>query len=291
MKGINGKETPYKQNDFSDLLRHHINICLKVINKNSWASQFYQYFDMFGGPGLIRDNGKTIEGSPVIFSKVIREFPILYRANIVEQDLITFDQLKTAVQDPHVKLHCGNSREVYKRFLVSSPKQFGLLYLDPDMGEKGFDLSFEIARDFSLYYPYLDILLYISANNIKRIAGAKGTLSLAERLEPIKKKHQVIRTLKDKFQFTFLILTDYKEPFTWANRGFYDVKSSQGQHILDKANYTKDQVKKKYQPPLTGLMESTSDIPDLELSERKRFGGLGESVKDAIKDQLRKFIT
>lgn len=116
MKGINGKETPYKQNDFSDLLHHHINICLKVINKNPWASQFYQYFDMFGGPGLIRDNGKTVEGSPVIFSKVIREFPILYRANIVEQDEAIFATLQATVQNQHI--NC--TTETAERFTKAS---------------------------------------------------------------------------------------------------------------------------------------------------------------------------
>lgn len=168
------------------------------------------------------------------------------------------------------------------------------------MSEDGFDLSFKIAKDFALCYPRLDILLYVSANNIKRIAGArrlqppegaKDTPCLVDRLESIQKRDWIIRTLRDKFQYTFLVGTNFKGPFDWRGRGFYDVKSSQGQHILDKANYTKEQVKKKYQPPLTGLMQSTSDIPHLELSERKRFGGLGGYVKDAVKGQLRKFIT
>ena len=294
MKGISGKETPYKQNDFSDLLRHHVNVCSKVINRHSWASQFYQYFDMFGGPGLILDNGKTIEGSPVIFSKVIREFPILYRANIVEQDKAIFAQLKATVQNQHIKLHYGNSGEIYKSLLISNSKQFGLLYLDPDMSEDGFDLSFKIARDFALCYPRLDILLYVSANNIKRIAGAKDTPCLVDRLRPIQKTDWVIRTLRDKFQYTFLIGTNYSKPFTWGSRGFFDARSPQGQAILERANYTDKQIKKKHQPPLphlTGLMQSTSDIPYLELSEQKRFGGLGGYVKDAIKGQLRKFIT
>lgn len=292
MKGINGQETPYKQADFRDLLRHHINVCSNVMRKqSSWASQVYYYFDMFGGPGLIRDNGLIIEGSPVIFSKIIREFPLRYTANIIEQDEATYTQLKATIQNQFIKLHCGNSKDLYGQFLVSKPNQYGLLYLDPDMSEDGFDLSFEIARDFSIYYPRLEILLYISANNIKRIAGAKDTPCLIDRLEPIKKKHWIIRTLKSKFQYTFLVGTNFETPFDWKSRGFYSIRSSQGRHILDKANYTKEQVKKKYQPHLTGLMQNTSNIQSLELSESKRFGGLAGYVKDAIKGRLRKFIT
>ena len=293
MKGVSGEETPFKQKDFKVLLQHHINICSIVIKKNAWASQAYRYFDMFGGPGIIHENGETIKGSPVIFLDVIRESSLFYWADIVEQDVATFSDLSSVLHSPQIRLHHGNSQMIYTKFLMPSRKQYGLLYLDPDMSESGFDLSFTIAKDFSIAYPMLDILFYISANNIKRIASAKGTPNLQARLEPIKKSSWVIRTLKTKFQYTFLIGTNFSRPFEWAGKGFHDVNSMNGKAIFDRANFTKDELKKKNQPPLTGLtelMQSTCITPRLGLSERKRFGGLGEYARDVIKGQLRKYI-
>ena len=294
MKGISGEETPFKQKDFKALLQHHINICSSIIPRQSWASQDYRYFDMFGGPGIIHENGETIYGSPVIFLNTIREFSLPYLADIVEQDMITFLDLQAIINSPLVRLHNGDSQTVYKRFLSPNKKQYGLLYLDPDMSEDGFDLSFTIAKDFSTYYPMMDILFYISANNIKRIAGVKNTPDLQERLSPISKKHWVIRTLKTKFQYTFLIGTNFIAPFVWSNKEFYSIQSPEGKAIFDKANFTREELKKKIQPELTGLtglMQNIYSIPHLELSERKRFGGLMAFAKSAIKDQLRKYIT
>lgn len=245
VKGINGKETPYKQDDFRELLNHHINVCFPIINK-SWTTGFYHYFDMFAGPGIL-DNG--IKGSPVIFQETIAQYLLDYQADIVEQDKAIFEQLQLHKKSSQVRLYLSDSKNIYRNFLITkNSKQYGLLYLDPDMSEDGFDLSFEIAEKFSIYYPRLDILFYISANNIKRIRSAKGTQTLIQRLAPIKKSDWIIRTLRDKFQYTFLIGTNYPKPFCWKKRGFYDVKSKEGQAILEKANYTIDEINRGLQP-------------------------------------------
>ena len=259
MKGVNGRETKEKQDDFRALLSHHINVCRRVLNKHKWANQSYHYFDIFGGPGVIRENGENINGSPLIFADIATRYGISYEAKVFENDQQRFDSLKANLSKYRIAPIFGDSGQSIGDFLPAYPnrKIYGMLYCDPAMDEAGFDLSFDIATKFSTSYPTIDIIMYISANNIKRISGAKGTPSLIDRLAPINKNSWVIRTLRDKFQYTFIIGTNYIKPFVWGNKGFFDVNSAEGQRIITKANYTKDYLKKKLQMPLIGLMQNT----------------------------------
>lgn len=287
LKGVYGPETQWKQRDFRAILSHHIDVCRRIFEKHRNYSSIYRYVDIFGGPGLY----DGIEGSPLIFRQLAMGTGLSYQADIFEIDPGRYASLvKNLGPNGHIKVTLGNGCELFRNLFIGT-QQYGLLYCDPPQDENTFDRSFELMTYASLRYLHLDLMLYVSATNLKRIRVYKGTPFLSERLKPINKQYWAIRHLKDQQQYTFLIGTNYIEWAKWRKRGFFDVDSPEGKRILEKADLTNDELKKRYQPPLTGLMQSTSDTPNLELSERKRFGGLGESVKDAIKGQLRKFIT
>jgi hypothetical protein len=250
IKGVCGEETRNKQKDFEDLLNHHIKISWGVINRNRWwANKEYHYFDMFGGPGLFTDDLGIYYGSPVIFQNVATKNGVDFAADVFERDLIFHDELSQNITTPKIRIHRKDSAN-YRGLLKRDGTQFGLLYCDPDMSEKGFDLSFEIAASFAKHYPKIDILIYISATNIKRIINSKGGPMLRQRLFSIKKEEWIIRSLRDRHQYTFLLGTNYGSPFEWAKRNFFNTNSVKGKEILDKANYTNDQLRLMYQPHL-----------------------------------------
>lgn len=249
LKGVYSRETPQKQHDFRAILNHHINVCQRIFEKYSYRSQ-YRYIDIFGGPGLYGG----IEGSPLIFKQLAVGTGLSYQADIFEIDPGRYASLvKSLNSNGPIKVTLGNGCELFKNLTIG-PKQYGLLYCDPPQDEDTFDRSFELMTYASERYSRLDLMLYVSATNLKRIRAYKGTPFLSERFKPINKKHWAIRRLRDQQQYTFLIGTNYIEWAEWHNRGFFKIASPQGKQILEKADLTNDELKKRYQPPLTGLM-------------------------------------
>lgn len=282
--GVSGTDTTIKQADFRDILAHHLDVC-QLIFSNFQNPSTYRYIDTFGGPGC----PDGIMGSPVIFQELAQKRGMTYEADIFELNPDNYSSLRSYLNSS-IRVHLGDGSHLVK-LLQAGKSQYGLLYCDPPQTPESFLQSIEIMKYAAQRYRKLDLMLYISGRLYKAHKTFKDLPYIAEVMNSIDKEHWAIRKLRTGQQWTFLIGTNYIKWADWRKRGLYPVDSPEGRHCLEHLNLTRDEIKKKVQPPLIGLMQSTSSIPNLELSEHKPSKELMERVKDAIKGRLRKFIT
>lgn len=279
------QETPNKQNDFRKIIRHHLNVVRHIREKYQWARKRpYLYIDAFAGPG--RYCG--IIGSPIIFLEEVIQTGIPFQAVAIEIDPDRADQLRR-YSEGLITVHNGCNMDYLQQSQFYND-QFGLVYCDPPGAENGtIPLSFRMMSHVAARAKRLDVMVNIAPASHKRTIQLAGYQSIDDMKREINKSQWAIRSMRGKHQWTFLIGTNWVKWADWNSAGFYDVNSDAGSVLFDKANLTSEQFKKKVQPHLTGLMQSTSDIQRLELSGRKSLSGLKAFVSDAIKGALRKF--
>lgn len=264
--------TATKQRDFRYFVRVHLNICKNGIFKRhqgkSWLSKQYHYIDLNAGPGINEEYG---EGSPIIFLEESKNLQVDTRCFFVdiEEDIINTlkDNILTRFQNSsHTYFSMGNQKaleEIPRSIQLNAQNKqvYGLLYSDENGTIPPFD---GLRHCFSQQHlEKIDILIYSSATNIKRVLKSVGDQSGYKRLNEyicdLPKKHWQIRQLEDKHQWCFLFGTN------WSDRkgkmgypeikklGFHDVQSKEGQAILERASYTNDELRLKQQPFLPGF--------------------------------------
>lgn len=278
-------ETPNKQRDFRKIIRHHLTVVKYIREKHQWARKYpYLYIDAFAGPGRYCN----IVGSPIIFLEEATRSAVPFKAYALEVDSDRANSLRHH-SGGLIEVLTGNNMFSLSQIQMNNG-QFGLLYCDPPGAKKGtIPTSFQLMRNASARAKRLDVMINIAPTSHKRTNKLSGYKSIEELRLSVDKPHWAIRCLNGNHQWTFLIGTRYIDWAKWEQAGFYDVNSEAGSVLFDKANLTSEQFKKKVQPHLTGLMQSTSDIQRLELSGRKSLSGLKAFVSDAIKGALRKF--
>lgn len=282
--GVSGFDTSIKQADFRAILAHHIDVCQSIFNGFQNHS-IYRYIDTFGGPGC----PDGINGSPLIFQELAQQKSISYDADIFEMDFNNYSSLKDYL-NPAIKVHFGDGSQLIKSMSIGK-SQYGLLYCDPPQTPESFLQSIEIIKYAARHYQKLDLMLYISGRLYKAHKTFKDLPYITEVMDTVDKKHWAIRKLRTGQQWTFLIGTNYIKWADWRKRGLYPIDSPEGRNCLEHLNLTRDEIKKKIQPPLTGLMQSTCNTPNLRLSERKPSSGLKAFVSGVIGGLLRKYIT
>lgn len=289
LKGQGQSDVTYlKQQDYQEFLRGlWFKWVIGAIQKPYFQKTII-YIDTNAGSGYNEEVG--CNGSPLIFLSEAERLGLKYRAYLIEKDPALLARLSRRVFGYNAETICGNNGDIVPKILERiPPKSLGLMYVDPN-GIPDWDMISSASQNETM--KKIDIL--IRFNSVALIRNHhNGYLPLPSYLEQIKNKPNWYGKdyyHSDEWHWTFLLGMDYRFG-DWKAKGWRSFDNPDGQDLKDKLTYKKDDYQKKRQPPLTGLMQSTSDIPDLELSERKRFGGLRESVKDAIKGQLRKFIT
>lgn len=280
------EETPNKQEDFRKIIRHHLNVCANIREKHSWANKYpYLYIDAYGGPG--RYCG--IVGSPLIFLEEAQAAGIPFRAIAIEIDPERAQALREAANG-NLTVYQGHNCDYIKRIPMNH-NQFGLLYCDPPGAkDEAIPLSFQIMSEVAKRARRLDVMINMAPASHKRTIELAGYTSIADLKKSVTKQEWAIRSTRGKHQWTFLIGTNWIEWAKWNRAGFYSLNSEMGELLFDKVNLTGEQFKKKVQPHLTGLMQSTCDTPNLELSERRPSGGPVAFVSGVIGGLLRKYI-
>ncbi len=238
---ICGEHTAQKQEIFSKFVEHHINIVRQIYDrKGQWHE--YLYFDVFAGPGYITNcEHYDGPGSPLIFNNLMSLEDFQYKMIVAESDLIYSSQLKDILTVENAPFEFrGDARDCCPN--VIKEWHFGMAYIDLPMTKESFSMLERIITDFAKYCPQVDIVIYISANFVKRLSGMNH-IPFNKRLTEFMgcaDKDWVIREPIGKLQYTFLVGTKIDKGLTWAlwsNEGFYKVDSSQGQKILLRLNY------------------------------------------------------
>lgn len=256
-----GEYTGVKIEHLSKILAMHMAITQAVIKKHaSYYEPEYRYIDLTAGKGSTPDGNS---GSPIVFldKTIDSKFDIPFRADLIEREPSNIDELKKVIsahpmgtsEQGKINFHPGNYESIVPQlFKTKKDFELGLVYVDPT----GDLPDFKSLAHISNMRPRMEILLYLSATNIKR-QFQQTQKFLADFLNETSKQHWLIRKpIKgDSHQWTFLLgsNSDLFKPYRSIRSYFYLLNSPEGQQVFEKVNLSQDQRMEQKQPRLTGF--------------------------------------
>jgi hypothetical protein len=258
-------DTEAKERDFHGVLWTHATMCKSIIGRRS--TRPYLYVDLYAGPGNLEFRGRQFAGSPLVARDVLAETGMPYLAVHYERDPAVAARLAEALWVPTSLLDAVTAENApvyvepcqagFPRWLDENgrqPDRYGLVYADPIRDEIPHDLLNAAAR----IMPKVDLLSYVSANQYKRRRGIDERLNganatrpfLLDHIQAVKKRVVLIREPLGKWEFTFVLWTDWDGYPAWEKRGFYRLDSPRGQAVLDRLNLSKGKRHARDNTPL-----------------------------------------
>jgi len=255
-----GPHTERKQRDFAGGVRTHLAISQAIIGKG-WANPRYAYVDLTAGPGVV----DGITGSPILFLEEARRQEVRVRAFLMDQHAASLEALRGRLDAlgllDGVHLVAGDNGEQVDTVIAALGQRpdtvFGLAYADPN----GTEAPWDALRHLGWRFRHLDLLLYTSATNKKRVRAAPATTDktfLVDRLRSLHKQHVLLRSPAGQHQWTFALLTNWRGLLgKFRREQFHDIDSPTGRAIAEHLNFSDNERRARQQPPL--LIESPED--------------------------------
>lgn len=247
--------TPAKMERLRGIFAMHLAITQAVLEKNPRFSRKYHYLDMTSGKGSYPDG---TEGSPIVFLENSRaeKFRIPFRADFIEQNHKNLKELESSVEvrgwtGDNLHFHAGDYRRIVRAIYSSViENELGLAFIDPSGDLPDFDTLRFIAE----MRPRMEILIYISSTNVKRVEQYTKKI-LADYLSKIPKSNWLISTplATDKFKWIFLLASNSDVFKDYKKIGFYRLDSKYGEELFAKVNLTEKQRNEILQPRLPSL--------------------------------------
>lgn len=253
-----GEFTGLKMETLTSIFDMHLVITQEVLNNHRTWKQVYKYIDATAGKGFVPET--TILGSPMVFLKCVNSNKIYmpYSAHFIEQSELNIDELKQNFYNQSkihnwktencVDFYPGDYTKILPLLLDSyNDRELGMVFIDHSGDLPNFDTIIEISK----LRPKMEILLYLSARNIKRLHHVNHK-SLLDYMQKIRKRNWLIRkpVKWDNLEWTFLlgsntdIFKDYKKI------DFFRLDSDEAQSFFPKLNLTSKERMEKVQPKL-----------------------------------------
>lgn len=209
----------------------------------------FVYVDLTAGPGRY-DHGAL--GSPLLASFAFGDKAWCSALHCFERDGETYERLTEAVAaHPKVIAHWQDHNDGFGAVVAQHPWQtYGLVFADANPGIDNIPLG--VLKQAATSWPKVDILCYVSAAVVKRIRTTIGCPSLSEQLRSVGKAHCLIRRPHGRHQWTFALLTNWREFPIWKRAGFITLDSPEGQSVLQALDLTKREFTQQTQRDLFG---------------------------------------
>jgi three-Cys-motif partner protein len=253
-----GEYTSVKIEHLAKIFAMHMAITQAVIRKHvSYYEPQYRYIDLTAGKGSTPDGNL---GSPIIFLEKASDpkFDIPFRADFIEREPDNLDELKKTIsayamnssKQGGIYFHPDNYETIIPNLIKSQKDtELGLVYVDPS----GDLPDFPTLSYISNMRPRIEILIYMSATNVKR-QFQQTQKFLADFIGETGKQHWLIRKpfKGDKHQWTFLLgsNSDLFKPYRSIRNYFYTLNSPEGQQVFEKMNLSQEQRVEQNQPRL-----------------------------------------
>lgn len=231
-----------KQDRLRSFLAQQMNVVLNVWAKYRWANPPYYFVDLNAGPGVIP--GSNLNGSPLVFLQTAETVGIEHFGYFIEREPENVRTLagRIGLESERHKILCGDNKGIIFGGEIDVPRNaFGLFYHDPN-GIPDFELLAECARQ-----PRADILVRLTAAGMKR-----NGRRIYDELKLIAKKHWMVQELAygDRWQWTFLFGSNTNRINEWRSQGWHYTDNLRGRLILQKLNYTNEELDEMWQPDL-----------------------------------------
>lgn len=248
-----GELTPLKIEHLSKIIDMHLMITQAVLRKNGYYHQWYRYVDLTAGKGYTEAG--TV-GSPIVFLEQAEagKFGIPYYTDFIEHITDNFTELQSSIQTrssqenwptKNLNFYNGKYQQIIPSLFKRKDKnELGLVFVDPSGDPPDFDTLTHIAK----MRPRMEILIYVSSTNIKRLYQHTGKL-LSDYMKDVGKKHWLIRKplTWDSHKWTFLlgsnsdIFSDYKKI------DFLRLTSKEAREFFPKINLSQKQITNQLQ--------------------------------------------
>ena len=233
------EETRYKLHTFAGIVQMHTSICSRM-------QAPYWYFDLNAGYG---------DGSPARAYPHLVTSPLDWTMVLCEHNPDTFNRLADvwSVHDPRIILHNADNTSVARAYAKRVHGGNGIVFHDPNGVD---DFNIDALRVFQS--SRLDLVVYYSAAAHKRVYHAPRTCKAAPYLihailESGIKKYWLVRQPRDKWQWAFIIGTNWSGFPEWRKHGIYQTTSPEGRAIVEKLHYTRKELAAMYQERIEGL--------------------------------------
>jgi hypothetical protein len=239
--------TAVKQEHFTAIIAMHLKIVSAIISENTWPDKRYWYFDLTAGSGSHPKTGAP--GSPLIFLGIAERMGVAYQAMLIERESAACELLGARLASVGSQFgstevlrgdHCEMMREL--RCVLPPRPTYGLAYCDPSGDRPAFELLAEMSQWSGL--ARVDFLVNCSATNIKREYRAfhRGR-HISDDVAGIAKRYWLVREPYGKFQWTFLLGTNWDKFPEYRKIGLYRLSSPEGQAILERLAYSEPERK------------------------------------------------
>jgi three-Cys-motif partner protein len=251
-----GKLTGTKIEHLGKILAMHLAITQAVLNKFPSFIQQYRYIDMTAGKGYTPDGNA---GTPLVFLEQVHsdKFHKPYKIDLIERNDKNCQELIANIKrvggenkwnTHNISYHPGEYQNVIPQILPSElGTELGLAFVDPT----GDLPDFGVLKYIAEMRPRMEILMYISATNIKRINHDTG-IHLSDYMSQIDKKYWMVRKpfSWDSHKWTFLLGSNTDIFKRYKRISFYRIDSDEAKDIFFKLNLTESERFEHFQPKL-----------------------------------------